>query len=105
MAFGVGPGLHLDTIFGEVADEPDVETLVIVSESAVFGEPAFDAVVAETVAAVASLDGITQVAEPSVSGPVPVAADGGSALVFTVTPTKVLAFGKGSAFTHTRHVF
>lgn len=31
-------------------------------------------------------------------------ADGGEALVFTVGPTKVLAFGK-SPFTHTRHVF
>jgi nitroimidazol reductase NimA-like FMN-containing flavoprotein (pyridoxamine 5'-phosphate oxidase superfamily) len=31
-------------------------------------------------------------------------ADGGEALVFRVTPTKVLAFGKGT-FTHTRHRF
>jgi len=30
--------------------------------------------------------------------------DSGEALVFTVTPAKVLAFGKG-AFTHTRHDF
>ena len=30
--------------------------------------------------------------------------DGGTALVFTVRPTKVLAFGKGT-FTHTRHQF
>ena len=30
--------------------------------------------------------------------------DGGSALVFSVVPTKVLAFGKGT-FTHTRHRF
>jgi general stress protein 26 len=30
--------------------------------------------------------------------------EGGAALVFSVTPAKVLAFGKGS-FTHTRHTF
>jgi general stress protein 26 len=30
--------------------------------------------------------------------------DAGDALVFSVAPTKVLAFGKGT-FTHTRHVF
>jgi general stress protein 26 len=30
--------------------------------------------------------------------------DGGTALVFAVRPTKVLAFGKGT-FSHTRHVF
>lgn len=30
--------------------------------------------------------------------------EAGEALVFTVAPTKVLAFGKGT-FTHTRHVF
>lgn len=77
----------ITSLRGEVADEPDVETLVIVSESAVFGDPAFDAVVAETVAAVASLDGVTHVTEPSVHGPVPVAADGGSALVLaTLAP-------------------
>jgi hypothetical protein len=30
--------------------------------------------------------------------------DGGAALVFSVTPKKVLAFGKGT-FSHTRYLF
>lgn len=31
--------------------------------------------------------------------------DGGAAQVFRVAPTKILAFGKGPTFTHTRHRF
>ncbi|WP_172885621.1 pyridoxamine 5'-phosphate oxidase family protein [Jiangella sp. DSM 45060] len=31
--------------------------------------------------------------------------DGGEALVFAVAPAKVLAFGKGDTFSHTRHRF
>ncbi|WP_171906795.1 pyridoxamine 5'-phosphate oxidase family protein [Jiangella alba] len=31
--------------------------------------------------------------------------DGGEALVFAVAPVKVLAFGKGDTFSHTRHRF
>ncbi len=66
---------------GDSANEPDVETLVIVADAARFGDPAFDAVVADAVAAISSLDGITSVAEPSLGGPVPVGPDGRSALI------------------------
>ncbi len=66
---------------GDTSDEPDVETFVIVSDAAVFGDPDFDAVINETVAAVSSLDGITSVTEPSVGGRVPVGPDGRSALI------------------------
>jgi len=79
---------------GDTSDEVAVETLVIVADAARFGDPAFDAVIAETVAAVSSLDGITSVTEPSRGGPVPVGPDGTSALISaTVAPDHPDALG------------
>jgi RND superfamily putative drug exporter len=65
----------------DTSDAPAIETLVIVSDAARFGDPQFDAVIADTVAAISSLEGIASVTEPSLGGPVPVGPDGRSALV------------------------
>ena len=87
----------LDDQYRGVDSDTDTETIIIRSDGARFGEPAFTEMIGEVVDSVSVIDGVMGVSAPTAELPFPVSESGYTALVSVVVDTNVDSTEVGTA--------